>query len=113
MEALPSIVKLAPRLEPSPKKGAGLKKEKTLTSEGASLMEGATMERAHAKFDEGANLKGWPTSKFKRLPYLEAHTCKGSTLYIKMEALHIVGRPQIKKSASQSCGGRMLNGGVC
>ena len=60
MEALPSIVKLAPRLEPSPKKGAGLKKEKTLTSEGASLMEGATMERAHAKFDEGAKVERAP-----------------------------------------------------
>ena len=52
-------------------------------------MKGATMETAHAKFDEGANLKGWPTSKSKRLPYLEAHTCKGPTFF-RGALLHIV-----------------------
>ena len=39
----------APKLEPSPKKGAGLKKEKTLTSEGASIVGALPFEGTHAK----------------------------------------------------------------
>ena len=42
---------------------------------------GAKLERAHTKSRGGANLKGWPTSKSKRLPYLEAHTCKGPMFF--------------------------------